>query len=72
MFVYHSKFSVLSSSKSFTRLLDALLDEVKEADKPLGPKISEDKLTSLLQYLVVFVLPWSLGSTVTGEYLKYC
>ncbi|MPC44116.1 Dynein heavy chain 3, axonemal [Portunus trituberculatus] len=51
---------------SFTRLLDAHLDEVREADKPLGPKISEDKLTYLLQYVITFVLPWSLGSTITG------
>ncbi|XP_063858635.1 dynein axonemal heavy chain 3-like isoform X1 [Scylla paramamosain] len=58
--------SELHLFQSFTRLLDAHLDEVREADKPLGPKISEDKLTYLLQYVIIFVLPWSLGSTITG------
>ncbi|XP_050716714.1 dynein axonemal heavy chain 3-like isoform X3 [Eriocheir sinensis] len=59
--------SELHLFQSFIRLLDAHLDEVREADKPLGPKISEDKLTSLLQHLVTFVLPWSLGSLITSR-----
>ncbi|XP_069937012.1 dynein axonemal heavy chain 3-like, partial [Cherax quadricarinatus] len=58
--------SELHLFQSFSRLLDSLLDEVREAGKPLGPKISDDKLTSLLQYFITFAIPWTIGSTITG------
>ncbi|XP_066944541.1 dynein axonemal heavy chain 3-like [Macrobrachium rosenbergii] len=58
--------SELHLFQSFSRLLDSLLDEVREAGKPLGVKMSDDKLTCLLQCLVTFVVPWTIGSTITG------
>ncbi|CAL4185259.1 unnamed protein product, partial [Meganyctiphanes norvegica] len=58
--------SELHLFQSFTRLLDSLLDDVREAGKPLGPKMSEDKMTNLLQCLIVFVIPWTIASTITG------
>ncbi|KAK3881286.1 hypothetical protein Pcinc_014272 [Petrolisthes cinctipes] len=58
--------SELHLFQSFARLLDSQLDEIREAGKPLGPKISDDRLTFLLQHLIVFVIPWSVGSTITG------
>ncbi|XP_063587791.1 dynein axonemal heavy chain 3-like [Penaeus indicus] len=63
-FMIHT--SELHLFQSFSHLLDSLLDEVREAGKPLGPKISEDKMTTLLQSLIVFTIPWTIGSTITG------
>ncbi|KAK7080884.1 Dynein heavy chain 3, axonemal [Halocaridina rubra] len=58
--------SELHLFQSFSRLLDSLLDEVRDAGKPLGAKISDDKLICLLQSLITFVVPWTIGSTITG------
>ncbi|XP_047736646.1 dynein axonemal heavy chain 3-like [Hyalella azteca] len=58
--------SQLGLFRNFCQLFDSLLDEIRESGKPLGKKITEEKINIYLQHLLVFAVTWSLGAAVIG------
>ena len=52
--------------KSLARLFMSLLGEVYV--KPITSKNAEEKIALHIQSLMIFAVPWSLGSTITGKY----
>ena len=51
----------------FSRLMDSMVRDIKESTTSVSNKMSEDRMTIIVQSLIIFIIPWSIASNITGE-----